>query len=173
MGERAFSMPLKTIPMSIREMLEADWPSVSRIYQLGMDTNNATFETVCPAWEAFNSSHTMDCRFVALRDDALIAWAALSLVSKRSVYCGVAEVSIYVDDANNGKGVGTFLLNYLIEKSEHAGYWTLQSNIMSGNTASIRLHGKCGFREVGYRERIGKDRFGIWRDTILMERRKR
>ena len=166
-------MDTRSVTSGLREMFETDWPSVSRIYQQGMDTNIATFETLCPAWEVFNSSHTMDCRYVALHDNNVIGWAALSLVSKRPVYRGVAEVSIYIDDEYKGKGVGTLLLNNIIKKSEQAAYWTLQASILSDNTASIRLHEKCGFRVVGYRERIGQDRFGVWRDSILMERRKR
>ena len=164
---------MKTMPTAMREMLDTDWPNVCRIYQQGIDSNLATFETVCPAWEEFNSSHTMDCRYVALQDNSIIGWTALSPISKRPVYRGVAELSIYINNTNQNKGVGTILLTHLIEKSEKAGYWTLQASIISDNLTSIRLHEKCGFRVVGYRERIGQDRYGMWRDNILMERRTR
>ena len=161
------------MPTEIREMLDTDWPNVSRIYQQGMDSDIATFETLCPSWEAFNSSHTMNCRYVAICDNNVIAWIALSLISERKAYCGVGNISIYIDNNYQGKGVGTALINHLIEKSEKEGYWTLQSSIMTVNKASIKLHEKCGFRLVGYRERIGQDRYGNWHDTILLERRKR
>ena len=157
--------------LTIRTMNKDDWESVSRIYQQGMDTNLATFETVCPTYEAFDASHIADCRYVIVHGDKVAGWAALSPVSSRCVYGGVAEVSIYIDDARKGKGAGTQLLQYLTEQSEQAGYWTLQAGIMQDNEASIRLHEKCGFRMVGYREMIGQDRFGVWRNTVLMERR--
>lgn len=157
--------------LKIRRMSKDDWTRVSSIYQQGMDTNLATFETTCPSYEAFDQSHVASCRYVIMDDDIVIGWAALSPVSSRCVYRGVAEVSIYVDEANKGKGAGAQLLAYLAEQSEQAGYWTLQAGIMENNTASIRLHEKCGFRTVGYREKIGKDRSGNWRNTVLMERR--
>ncbi len=156
---------------TIREMANADWESVSRIYQQGIDTNIATFETACPAWEVFDASHVSNCRYVILDGGIVIGWAALSPVSGRCVYGGVAEVSIYIDDASKGNGAGTQLLTHLAEQSEQAGYWTLQAGIMQDNPASIRLHEKCGFRLIGYRERIGQDRFGVWRNIVLMERR--
>lgn len=155
----------------IREMSKSDWEKVSYIYQQGMDTNIATFETKCPAFEAFDDSHTADCRYVITDSDVVIGWAALSPVSSRCVYGGVVEHSIYIDEKFKGKGAGTQLLLYLIEQSEQAGYWTLQAGIMQDNPASIRLHEKCGFRMVGYREKIGKDRYGQWRNTVVMEKR--
>ena len=155
----------------IRGMQKEDWKRVSEIYQQGMDTNIATFQTQCPSYEEFDQSHLKKCRFVITDANAVIGWAALTPVSSRCVYRGVAEVSIYIDAAYAGKGIGTQLLTYLAEQSEKEGIWTLQSGIMQDNIASIRLHEKCGFRMVGYRERIGQDRFGKWRNTVLMERR--
>ena len=155
----------------IRALSEADWPDVSRIYQLGMDTNRATFQSECPSWEDWNRSHLQPCRLVIAKDGNVLGWAALTAVSGRCVYAGVAEVSIYIDPAAQGQGVGTKLLHALIENSEQEGFWTLQSGIMQDNEPSIRLHERCGFRMVGYRERIGKDRFGTWRNTVLVERR--
>ena len=155
----------------IRGMSETDWPDVSRIYQQGMDTNLATFETKCPAWEQWDVSHEKCCRLVITQGDTALGFACLSAVSGRCVYAGVAEVSIYIDEAQKGQGLGKTLLHELIRCSEESGFWTLQSGIMQENTASIRLHESCGFRRVGYRERIGRDRFGIWRNIVLMERR--
>jgi len=157
----------------IRDMTASDWKSVSRIYQKAMDTNNATFQVTSPTWEEFDIAHTQNCRYVILHEDIIIGWVALTPVSKRPVYAGVAEVSIYIDDAFKGMGVGYTLLTYLIEKSEQEGYWTLQSGIFPENLASIRLHEKCGFRLVGCREKVGKDQFGVWRDSFFMEKRSR
>ena len=155
----------------IRAMTGADWPDVSRIYQLGMDTNRATFQSECPPWDEWNRSHLQPCQLVIAKDGNVLGWAALTAVSGRCVYAGVAEVSIYIDPAAQGQGVGTRLLNALVADSEREGFWTLQSGILQDNEASIRLHERCGFRLVGYRERIGRDRFGVWRNTVLMERR--
>jgi len=155
----------------IREMLESDWPLVSKIYREGMETNLATFQTECPAWESWDASHLKTCRLVITAQGGVIGWAALTAVSGRCVYAGVAEVSIYVDQAHRGAGVGKALLAELILRSEQSGFWTLQSGIMQENAASVRLHESCGFRMVGYREKIGQDRFGCWRNTVLMERR--
>lgn len=155
----------------IRDLRQQDWPTVSEIYQAGMDTNIATFQTECPSYTDFNQSHLPFCRFVILNGDHIIGWAALTPVSSRCVYRGVAEVSIYIDSLYKGKGIGTQLLNHLIEEAEKHDIWTLQSSILEDNVASIHLHKKCGFRLVGYRERIGKDRFCKWRNTVLMEKR--
>ncbi len=155
----------------IRQMLEGDWKDVSRIYQDGMDTNLATFQCSCPTYEEWDSSHLKSCRLVIVANENIVGWAALSTVSSRCVYAGVAEVSIYIDNNFKGKGLGEKLLNELIYFSEEKGIWTLQSGIMQDNHASIRLHEKCGFRMVGYREKIGCDLFGNWRNTVLMERR--
>lgn len=157
--------------ISIRAMTEEDWPEVARIYQQGMDGNLATFQTVCPSFADWDAAHHSACRLVAQRDGAVLGWAALSPVSSRVVYAGVAELSIYITREARGQGVGKALLNALIAASEQSGFWTLQSGIMENNLASIALHTSCGFRLVGSRERIGQDRFGVWRNTVLMERR--
>ena len=157
--------------LSIRSMTPEDWPAVARIYQEGMDTNLATFQTECPSWDEWNAAHLTKCRLVAVVDDAVAGWAALSPYSSRSVYSGVAHLSIYIGQEARGVGVGKALLTAMIAASEEAGFWTLQSGIMENNTASIALHSGCGFRMVGYREKIGQDRFGVWRNTVLMERR--
>jgi len=155
----------------IREMKNSDWESVSRIYQQGMDTNLATFQTVCPTWEEFDNSHFEKCRYVILQESTIIGWIALSPISNHCGYRGVAEISIYIDANYAGKGLGSQLLTYIIEVSEQLGYWTLQASVMSDNLASIRLHEKCGFRTIGFREKIGKDRYGKWRNVTLMEKR--
>jgi len=157
--------------VEIRDMASADWAEVAAIYSAGLDTNNATFETVCPDYSQWSAAHIECCRLVAVDGIQIVGWAALSPVSDRSVYDGVAEVSIYLAPDSQGKGIGTQLLKQLIADSEQAGFWTLQAGILPENTASIKLHETCGFRLVGRRERIGKDRFGVWRDTLLMERR--
>ena len=157
--------------LTIREMTSEDWPAVARIYQEGMDTTLATFQTECPSWEEWNAVHLPRCRLVAVLDGAVAGWVALSVYSSRSVYAGVAHLSIYIGAEARGIGVGKALLTALILASEAAGFWTLQSGIMENNAASIALHASCGFRLVGYREKIGRDRFGIWRNTLLMERR--
>ena len=160
--------------ISIRSMEKQDWPSVSAIYQEGMDTNLATFQTQCPPYEAWDAGHLKGCRLVAVDPDGAVAgWAALSPVSSRCVYAGVAEISIYIAMVQRGKGIGTALLDALASASEKEGIWTLQSGIMADNAASIRLHEKNGYRMIGYREKVGCDRNGVWRDTVLMERRSR
>lgn len=157
----------------IRELSERDWPGVSRIYRQGIDTGLATLQPDCPAWAEWDRAHLKACRLVATEDDRVIGWAALSPVSSRCVYSGVAEVSVYIAPEYWGQGTGRTLLTELVRRSEEEGFWTLQSSILRENLASIRLHERCGFRLVGYRERIGRDREGRWRDTLLMERRSR
>ena len=155
----------------IRPMLDSDWPAVRRIYREGIDTNLATFQSECPTWEEWDASHLKDCRLVITEAGRVLGWAALTAVSGRCVYAGVAEVSIYIAQDHRGQGAGKALLLELIRFSEKSGFWTLQSGIMQNNAASIRLHESCGFRMVGYREKIGRDRFGTWRNTVLMEKR--
>ena len=138
-----------------------------------MDTNIATFQTECPTWEEWNTSHLKPCRLVITEDGKVIGWAALTAVSGRCVYAGVAEASLYIDQEYRGRGAGKKLLLELIRLSEENRFWTLQSGIMQENAASLRLHESCGYRMVGYRERIGCDRFGKWRNTVLMEKRSR
>ena len=148
--------------MQIRPMEPADWPSVAEIYQEGIATEHATFQTACPPYSAWDASHIKECRLVILAPDGEIAgWAVLSRVNMRWCYRGVAEVSIYVGERYRGRGYGYHLLSALCAAAEQAGYWTLQH----------RLHRKCGFREVGRRERIARDCHGRWLDTWLMERR--
>jgi L-amino acid N-acyltransferase YncA len=154
----------------IRAMVGKDWPQVLQIYREGISTGNATFETDAPSWEMWNSGHLPDCRLMALENSQVLGWAALSPVSSRRVYAGVAEVSVYVGSAARGKGVGRALLLALISSAEAAGIWTLQAGIFPENAASIHLHNSLGFREVGRRERIGK-MGGRWRDVMLLERR--
>ena len=151
-------------------MNTADAEAVLWIYQEGMDTGQATFQTSAPTWEDWDKSHLGDLRFVATVDDQVAGWVALSPVSSRCVYAGVVEVSIYVGDNFRGRKIGFSLMQYLTEASEQAGYWTLQAGIFRENIASIALHHKCGFRTIGFREKVGEMN-GVWRDTILLERR--
>jgi L-amino acid N-acyltransferase YncA len=156
--------------MEIKPLLPEHWPQVKAIYESGIATGNATFETTAPEWEKWDAAHIENCRFVAVNAATVLGWAALTAVSGRCVYAGVAEVSLYIAAEERGKGVGQALLQALIGASEENGFWTLQAGIFPENQASIRLHEKNGFRILGYRERIGKmgDR---WRDTVLLERR--
>ena len=151
-------------------MTEKDWTSVAEIYKQGIETGNATFEKDVPAWDKWNAGHLPDCRIVATVDNSVIAWAALTPVSGRCVYAGVAEVSVYVSNKYQGLKIGTKILEKLISESELSGIWTLQAGIFPENMASIKIHENLGFRIIGFREKIGK-MHGIWRDTILLERR--
>ena len=156
--------------MVIEEMQAGDWAAVRAIYRQGIATGNATFETDAPAWEEWDASHRRDCRLVARAGGQVVGWAALSPVSGRCVYAGVADESVYVAASARGQGVGKALLRALVLASEHAGVWTLQGGIFPENAASIALHEACGFRRVGVRERIGQMN-GVWRDVVLLERR--
>ena len=156
----------------IEQMRVNDWEQVREIYLEGIRSGNSTFETDAPSWEKWNDSHLEIARLVMRDDETVIGWAALSPVSKRDVYRGVAEVTVYVTESARGKGIGRALLEALIAESEKNGIWTLQASIFPENTASVELHLRCGFREVGRRERIAMLR-GVWRDTILFERRRR
>ena len=155
----------------IRNIEQENWEEIARIYRLGIETGNATFETDIPTWKKWNIAHLQSCRLVAWQEKRIVGWAALSPVSDRCVYGGVAEVSVYVDTSYNGIGIGTKLLQELIKQSEKEGIWTLQSGIFPENKASIKIHKKLGFREIGFREKIGKMENGIWRDNIILERR--
>jgi L-amino acid N-acyltransferase YncA len=156
----------------IEPMRADDWPDVRRIYEEGIATGDATFETSAPDWPEWDAAHHAEPRLVARSAGAMVGWAALSPVSRRAVYAGVAEVSVYVSAAARGRGVGRALLRALVAASEAHGVWTLQAGIFPENVASVRLHESCGFRAVGRRERIGRLR-GRWRDVLLLERRSR
>ncbi len=155
---------------TIDTLIPHDWSQVAAIYAEGIATHNATFETTMPDWETWDHAHRADCRLVARDGDQVLGWAALSPVSSRCVYGGVAEVSVYIAAAARGKGIGKALLSALVDVSESAGIWTLQAGIFPENAASIGVHKACGFREVGRRERLGQ-LHGIWRDVMLLERR--
>jgi L-amino acid N-acyltransferase YncA len=154
----------------IDSMNDADWERARAIYAEGIETGHATLETQAPDWEQWNSGHLSFCRLVARANETILGWAALSPVSARRVYSGVAEVSVYVAESARGSGIGRALLSALVVCSEGHGIWTLQAGILAENDSSIKLHSSCGFREVGRRVRIGRLR-GRWRDVILMERR--
>ena len=152
----------------IRAMRGDDWPAVRDIYSEGIATGNATFETETPEWAKWDNKHLAQCRLVACDSQRILGWAALSPVSSRRVYSGVAEVSVYVGPAARGRGVGKMLLQSLVEHSERCGIWTLQAGIFPENVPSIALHKACGFREVGRRQKLGQ-RNGVWRDVLLLE----
>ena len=151
-----------------RSMKKDDWISVAEIYRQGIESGNATFQGDIPTWEEWNSGHINTCRIVASIDNEIVGWAALTPVSGRCVYSGVAEVSVYVSNHFKGQKIGTRLLERLISESEKEGYWTLQASIFPENKASLKIHYNLGFRNVGIREKIGKMN-DIWRDTILLE----
>jgi phosphinothricin acetyltransferase len=156
--------------MTILPMTHAHASDVLSIYEAGIATGNATFQTFAPEWPEWDQSHVKSCRLVASENDTVLGWAALTPVSGRCVYAGVAEVSVYVATDAQGKGIGKRLLEALVKESEQNNFWTLQAGIFPENTGSLKIHDGCGFRVVGHREKIGKmgDR---WRDTLLLERR--
>jgi L-amino acid N-acyltransferase YncA len=156
--------------MEIKPITLENFSEVVEIYQQGIATNIATFQNDLPQWEEWNKGHLDFCRISIYEKSKMLGWTALTPVSSRCVYAGVAEVSVYVAQDQRGKGIGKTLLNELIKQSELNGIWTLQSSIFSENQNSIKLHEKCGFRMVGYREKIGKKN-GIWKDNVLMEYR--
>lgn len=155
---------------SVRAMAPTDWPAIHRIYEDGIATGTATLDTIAPSWMAWDASHLDPCRVVAEEDGEVVAWAALTPVTGRCAYGGVAELSIYVAEDARGKKHGQKLLEELIGKSEEAGFWTLQAQIFEENTVSIHIHEAAGFRVVGVRERIGQVN-GRWHNVVLMERR--
>ena len=155
--------------MNLRELRAGDWPAVRAIYEDGIRSGDATFETETPSWERWDAAHP-ELRLVAERDGSVVGWAALSPASARDCYRGVGEVSVYVAAEARGDGLGRALLDELVERSEQAGYWTLSAGVFPENEASLRLHKACGFREVGVRERLG-ELGGVWRDVVLLERR--
>ena len=157
--------------MKIRTLQPTDWLVVKTIYEQGIATGNATFETQAPSWGIWDAAHRPDCRFVAEDETGQVCgWAALTPVSGRCVYAGVAEVSVYVAETCRGMGIGRLLLERLVSASEQVGLWTLQAGIFPENTGSVALHEHTGFRVIGRRERIGQ-MHGLWRDTVLLERR--
>src|SRR5262249_14755482 len=156
--------------VEIRAMQPHDWPAMRAIYEQGIATGQATFETAAPSWEEWDAGHFVDLRLVAEEDGEVIGWAALAPISRRACYAGVGEESVYVAEKARGRGVGTALLARLLADAGEAGFWTIQTSIFPENAASIELHRRSGFRVVGTRERIGQ-LDGVWRDTVLMERR--
>jgi phosphinothricin acetyltransferase len=156
--------------VTIEPLLAEHWDLVARIYAEGIATGHATFETDVPTWARWDASHLVDQRLVALNGSEVVGWAALSGVSDRCVYGGVAEGSVYVAAGQRGRGIGRALLQELILRSEAAGIWTIQTGIFPENEASLRLHEAVGFRRVGVRERLGQLN-GVWRDVVFLERR--
>lgn len=155
----------------IDEMTKMDWEKVAFIYLEGIKTGKATFQTEVPTWENWNNGHVSSCRLVIRSGNEVLGWGALSPTSSRCVYAGVAEVSIYIGKNYTGQGLGKVLLETLIKLSEENGFWTLQSGIIKENTSSIVLHEKCGFRQLGIREKVAKMNNEKWHDVVLMERR--
>lgn len=156
--------------MLVEKLTYNHWPEVVQIYKDGIATKNATFRIEVPSWEDWNASHHQHSRFVAVENDKVIGWCAIAPVSKRAAYIGVAEVSVYVSLTELGKGIGDTLMQVLIKSSEEHGIWTLYSSLFPENKGSVQLHLKNDFRYIGRRERIALQD-GIWRDTVLYERR--
>jgi L-amino acid N-acyltransferase YncA len=156
--------------LQVDELTAGDWPAVSAIYADGIATRNATFETAVPSWDEWERAHMSNYRLVGRVDDEIVGWAALSRVSDRQCYSGVAEDSVYVRNGHHGQGVGHALLSALVSRAEAAGVWTIQAGVFPENLPSLKLHVACGFRVVGVRERIGQ-LDGAWRDVVLLERR--
>ena len=156
--------------LQVDELTAGDWPAVSAIYADGIATRNATFETAVPSWGEWERAHMDDHRLVGSVDGEVVGWAALSRVSDRQCYRGVAEDSVYVRSGHHGRGIGRALLSALVTRAEAAGVWTIQAGVFPENLASLKLHVACGFRVVGVRERIGQ-LDGAWRDVVLLERR--
>jgi len=156
--------------LELRELRKEDWPAVRAIYEQGIAGRNATFETEAPDWDTWDRSHLDAHRLVAVEDGRVLGWAALAPVSERCVYQGVAENSVYVDSAAQGRGIGKALLERIVGDAERAGIWTIQTGVFPENEASVALHLRCGFRVVGTRERLGR-LDGEWRDVLFLERR--
>jgi L-amino acid N-acyltransferase YncA len=157
--------------VEVRPFRDEDWPSVRAIYAQGIATGDATFETEPPDFERWSASHPPEHRFVAVSDGTIVGWVAASLVSDRCAYAGVVEHSVYVDPRAQGRGIGRHLLETFIAHADDSGIWTIQSGIFPENVTSVELHRRCGFRVVGTRQRLGQLN-GVWRDVLLMERRK-
>lgn len=163
-------MAVDTGALTVEEFRPEHWPDAARVYEEGIATGNATFETEVPTWEQWDASHVTEHRLVALRDGEVVGWAAVSPVSDRCVYGGVVEHSVYVAESARGQGIGRRLLEELIASTEAAGIWTIQTGIFPQNEGSIRLHESVGFDVVGRRKRLGRLN-GEWRDVLLLERR--
>jgi L-amino acid N-acyltransferase YncA len=156
--------------MTIKPLTAGHYSTVKKIYEQGIATGQATFQTNAPDWDEWNQSHLAHSRFVAIENNEVIGWAALTPVSGRCVYAGVAEISVYIDERYRGRGIGKKLLQRLISESESHKIWTLQAGIFPENISSLKIHESLGFRKVGYREKIGQLK-GMWRDTVLLEKR--
>ena len=156
--------------MELQALRPDDWPAVREIYEAGIATGDATFETAAPSWQVWDATHLADHRLVARDGGRVVGWTALAPVSDRCAYAGVAEDSIYVAPDLQGRGVGRALLSAVVASAEQGGIWTVQTGIFPENQASVRLHQACGFRVVGLRERLGRLQ-GRWRDVLLLERR--
>ena len=156
--------------MEIIPLLPEHWAAVRTIYEQGIATGHATFQTSAPEWTEWDSTHLKHSRLVAIENGQVIGWAALTPVSSRCVYAGVAEISVYIASDHRGKKIGQNLLKALIIDSERQGLWTLQAGIFPENTASLKIHENAGFRQIGYREKIG-NMAGTWRDTVLLGKR--
>lgn len=161
---------VKYTTMQIQPMLPEHWPTVKRIYEEGIATGNATFQTTAPEWKEWDEAHVKNSRIISIENNEVLGWAALTAVSGRCVYAGVAEISVYVAAAARGKGIGKKLLQALIAESEKNNFWTLQAGIFPENESSVQIHTGCGFRIIGRRVKIGQMN-GQWRDTLLLERR--
>lgn len=155
----------------IRDMKKADWPRVKEIYEQALEEGKATFQVRSPSYKEWDNSHLKEGRVVIVVEDRVVGWCAVSPTSSRAAYNGVVEDSIYMDKQVRENGLATKLLEHLCHVCEEKGYWCIYAAVFANNEASIRLHKRCGFREIGYRERIAKDRFGIWQNTILLEKR--
>jgi phosphinothricin acetyltransferase len=156
----------------IERMRPGHWPAVRAIYAAGIATGNATLEQTTPEWDAWDAGHRPDGRFVAVDGDRVLGWVALAPYSGRAVYAGVAWLSVYVAPDAQGRGIGRALVSAAIEASEEAGIWTLLAGILPENAASLALHRRVGFRQIGIQRRLGRDASGRWRDVVLMERRR-
>lgn len=166
-------MEINQVNYQIDPMKTSDWDQIRKIYLDGIKTGLATFQTTAPEWNEWDQGHVKSCRIVARSGSSILGWAALSPTSSRCCYKGIGEVSIYISNACKGQGIGTALLKHLIYESEDNGFWTLQSAITRENQASLAMHAKCGFREIGFREKIAQMPDGTWHDVVLMERRSR
>lgn len=153
----------------IREMRKSDWNEMMKIYSQSLEKGTVTFRTECPTFDEWDSEHIKECRYVYETDGKIVGYTMIAPTSRRDSYRGVVELSIFVDEAYLHKGIGTILMKKLMTESEKRGYWMLYSAIFSNNIASVELHKKCGFRVIGIREDIARDRFGEWQSTTIME----